>query len=358
MHFLSNVAFGAAPMDLALMNETIQDINARQAREGTYQFCSPSQLVSEYASADLSKTKPVLDFQLEEVKKYEACGDARTKAVARLLQASPEDLAKGLEAITNVGALLMELRDFEQYLQVKMQTTRGWTTPEFKSWYYAEYWGDFAGLQRMNLALSQESEKRQKKQAALAELAKSSATSELSTPYRKFYVEIANKYGPSFSLEEQRQLKKFFVDTTINNWTVDDFLATGDLLSRSLSHEDLAKFYMYIPMAVTGFFFLDANSAPDAYMARVKKFSEAGESALKRFIAPYNGASTISMAQASAIAEKCKNDATCIANAARDIIAGSPVPDSSGTMSGATKAVVFVASTFLLWKVMKGVLRG
>lgn len=357
MHFLSNVAFGAAPMDLALMNETIQDINARQAREGTYQFCSPSQLVSEYATADLSKNpSPKIDFTLEEVKKYETCGDARTKAVASLLQAAPEVLAQALENISNIGALQMELRDFEQYLQVKMQTTRGWTTPQFKSWYYAEYWGDFAGLQRMNLALSQESEKRQKKQAALAELAKSSATTELSTPYRKFYLEIANKYGPSFSLEEQRQLKKFFVDTTINNWTVEDFLATGDLLSRSLSHTDLAKFYTYIPMAVTGFFFLDAASTPDTYMARVKKFSEAGESALKRFIAPYNGASTITMAQASSIAEQCKNDATCIANAARDIIAGSPVPDSSATMNG--KAVIFVATTFLLWRFIKGASRG
>lgn len=353
MHFLSNVAFGG--MDLSLMNQTIDDINARQAKEASYKYCSPSQLVSEYASSDLSKNpQPKLDFTLDEVKKYEACGDARTRAVASLMQASDKDLAAGLANILNVDALLMELRDFEQYLQIKQQVTKGWTTPQYKSWYYAEYWGDYAGLQKMRQALGAESEKRQKKQSALAELAKSSATTELSTPYRQYYVEIANKYGPSFSLAEQQQLKKFFVDTTINNWTVEDFLATGDLLSHSLSHEDLAKFYTYIPMAVTGFFFLGADGSPTAYMDRVKRFSDAGESALKQFLAPFNGASTVSMNQATAIAARCKNDAACIANAARDIIAGSPVPDSSDTINSAAKTVVFVASTFLLWKYLKG----
>lgn len=351
MNFLSKVAFG--DVDSADLNTTIDDINRRMKGDADYKLCFPSQKVSEYAVTDLSKVKnPQLDFNLDEVKEYEACGDAKTRKLAELIvKLSDADASENLSKIESVDGLIKDISDFKVYLQVKMQVTKGWTTPQFNDWYYAQYWGDAAGYLRASRLVGEESTKRANKKQALAQLAKSQASYQLSTQYQDFYLELSSKYGPKFSLAEQKKLKEFFVDTTVYEWAVNDFLSTGKLLERVLSHEDIAKYYMYIPMAVTGYFFEDEQKSPTKYMARVKSFSDAAKKALSDFLGPFQGSSTVSIETASEIAQRCNNDAVCIANHFRDKASGG-VEAPSGTLK-IPPVVYAVATGFILWKLFK-----
>jgi len=352
MHFLSNVAFG--DVENSDMTSTIKDVSDRIAASSNYQTCAPGQLVSEYASTDLSKTKPTLDFTLPEVKAYEACGDERTRKLASLvMNLSDEDAAANLAKVDDIDGLIRDINDFKTYLQVKIQTTKGLTTPQFDSWYYEQYWGNWTLYRRASGLFGAESVKRANKKQALAQLVKSQASFQLSTQIQDFYLDLSKKYGPRFSLGEQKKLKDFFVDTTVYEWKIEDFLSVGQLLERELTHEDVAKYYMYVPMAVTGYYFEGKDKSPTDYVARVKEFSDAAKRALTSFIGPLNGATAISMDTASKIAQKCNNDATCIANHFRDVAAGAvePVGDKVGVSAG---TVVFVAATtFVLWKFLK-----
>jgi len=350
MNFLSNVAFG--DVDSADLNTAIDDINRRMRQDEGYKFCVPSMLVSEYAQSDLSKTKPTLDFNLDEVKEYEKCGDAKTRELAKLVvQFSDDDAAMNLSKIESIDGLIRDINDFKVYLQIKMQTTKGLTTPLYNDWYNEQYWGDTTSYLRASRMAGEESMKRANKKQALAQLVKSQASYQLSTQYQDFYLELSSKYGPKFSQAEQKKLKEFFVDTTVYEWAVADFLSTGKLLERVLSHEDITKYYMFIPMAVTGYFFEDAEKSPTKYMERVKSFANAGKQALQDFLGPFQGASTVSIETASDIAQRCNNDATCIANYFRDATSGAPLP-VGGTLK-IPNVVYVVATGFLLWKFLK-----
>lgn len=351
MHLLSNVAFGE--LDTAALTATIESINKRMEAESGYQYCRPTQKIAEYATADLSKVKPELDFKLDEVKEFEACGDRKTRELASLiLQFSDEDAKKNLEKILNISGLSRDISDFKNYLQVKMQVTKGWTTPQFNDWYYREYWGDDMSFLRASRLASEEGMRRETKQQAMATLAKSFASTQLSGQYMDFYLEMSSKYGPKFTMPEQKRLKEFFIETTVYEWKVGDFISIGELLQKHLSHEDLAKFYMFIPMAVTGYYFEDAEKSPTAYMARVKSFSDAGEKALREFLGPFRNTSTISMESASEIAARCQNNAACIANYFADLQSGAVQPPS--VKIGKIPPIVYVAATgFVLWKLLK-----
>lgn len=340
-------------LDPAVAKATIDRINKRMEAEGEHQYCRPSQKISEYATADLSKVKPELDFKLDEVKEFEACGNRKTRELASLLlEFSDEDAKKNLEQVLNVSGLSRDIADFKVYLQVKMQTTQGWTTPQFNDWYYKEYWGSDMSFLRASRLAAEEGQRRQDKQQALAQLAKSFASTELSKQYQDFYLKMSSKYGPKFTMPEQKRLKEFFVDATVYEWTLGDFVSIGQLLQRNLSHEDLLQYYTVIPLAVTGYYFDDPAGTPSTYMNRVKNFSDAARKEMESFLGPYGGASTVTMESAMAIAQKCNNDAACIANYFTDMKAGAATPPS-GTI-GQIPPVVWIAATgFVLWKYLK-----
>lgn len=341
--YLENVAFGA--LDFADAEKTIDTVNQLVTAENQPSSCLAPANVVAYANAPYGAGK--LDFTLPEVKAYEACATQETQSLLLLTNGfSDTDAAVNLTKIGNIDALLGDVNNFKNYLQTKMQILNGWTTPQFMSWYYAKLFNDYPSYQRAMTLANAESATRQTHLIAMAKVAKAQVGTQISTQYLDLYTTLANKYGPKMSLAEQKRLQDFFVNTTVPNWSLQDFLDIGTLLSEYLNSTEMAQYYSYIPMAVTGYYFAGSDGSATDYMNRVKAFTDAAQNALKQ-----SGTySSITLDQASAAAQSCNNDAACIANYFTN--GGSSANIVSAPTSKVVKAAITVAAGFFIYKAL------
>lgn len=363
MHILSNLAFGE--IDSTQMQSALDLYNKQISNMKNYQKCAAPQAVINFMMNEPGKSE--IDFSFDSsVKAYEICGGEKLNQLKQITTQSGTDeeiVQKILDAVSDPSSFLQDIMDFREYLQKKMQETRNLTTPAFFAWYYQQYWGNvgYTGsygegasateTKAFNL-LRTAAQNFQNQLNALSALYKSNLSFQLSSQYQDFYLKMAPKYGPKLSLADQKRLKDFFVDTTVYNWTVEDFLSVGNMLQTVMSHEDLTNYYTSILQAVTGYFFLDKNKSADGYLARVKQFSDAAKRALIALLGPTEGASKISVAVSSSIASQAKANALDVVNQYQDLASGaSALPGATmGKISPVVKAAAVGAALWLIFR--------
>lgn len=318
--------FVMGDFDPSEVEAEIKKLNELLSREATYKSCVPGEAVSLYVNAPFTYQAPEPSFfRRDDVVAYEKCGEERTRGLSKIsVGLSDQDALKNMGEVVNLASLLKDIKDYQTYLQVKMQQTEVWTTPQFSSWYYEKYWQDFPEYSRIMKIAGEAVAAAEKKKIVAGELAKSAASFELSRPIDKLYLELSQKYGPRLTKGQQKTISDFLVGKTVYEWDVNEFLAVGRVLETVASKEDLAKYYMYVPMAVTGYYFEGPSQSPKEYMGKVESFSNAGKNALAKL--------------------------GIQASTAEELLAASAASDKSATLGRLLPIVLVAATGFILWR--------
>jgi hypothetical protein len=128
---------------------------------------------------------------------------------------------------------------------------------------------------RIQGLLQKEYERRSKSEQAQSQLLQSDVKFGFSQSYLDFYNNVLSKYGSSFSQADQQALRKFFVEETPLQWTVEDFERIGNMLKNRISTQDLGTFAAGIVGTVSTSTFEDPGGGMSSYLKRGEDFSNA-----------------------------------------------------------------------------------